>query len=162
MSTKIQINSLEALERLIGNDTQLEIEVRNNIVQEFAKKHLKALVNDSVFQNTINACKKELQSEVDLKVAEKIGEVKKNSWGEVTGMTLRKDIRDQIGTVVREKVDGQIAEAVEGGIKLWETDTKSIEMVVEKKFNAQIERFIDSEVQSRLKSVIEKINGVLK
>ena len=41
MSTKIQINSLEALERLIGGDTELEIEVRNSIVQEFAKKYLK-------------------------------------------------------------------------------------------------------------------------
>lgn len=162
MSTKIQINSLEALERLIGNDNALEIEVRNNIVQEFAKKHLKALVNDSVFQNTIHACKKELQAEVDNKVAEKIGEVKKNSWGEVTGMTLRKDIKDQIGTVVREKIDGQIAEAVEGGIKLYQSGSNEIENVVTRKFNYHIEKYIDSEVQSRLKSVIEKINGVLK
>ena len=41
---KIQINSLEALERLIGGDTQVEIEIRNSIVQEFTKKYLKSLV----------------------------------------------------------------------------------------------------------------------
>ena len=40
---KIQINSLEAVERLIGGDTEVEIEVRNSVVQEFAKKHLKAV-----------------------------------------------------------------------------------------------------------------------
>jgi hypothetical protein len=38
MSVKIQINSLEALERLIGNDNNLEIDIRNSIVQNFTKK----------------------------------------------------------------------------------------------------------------------------
>ena len=45
MSTKIQINSLDALERLIGGDTELEIEVRNSVIQKFAEKHLKPLAN---------------------------------------------------------------------------------------------------------------------
>ncbi len=48
MSTKIQINSLEALERLIGNDNELEMEIRNSIVQEFTKKHLKVIANENV------------------------------------------------------------------------------------------------------------------
>ena len=42
-SVTIQINSLEALERLIGNDAELEINIRNAIVQKFTKKHLKAI-----------------------------------------------------------------------------------------------------------------------
>lgn len=37
---KIQINSLEALERLIGGDTELEIDIRNSIVHKFTQKHL--------------------------------------------------------------------------------------------------------------------------
>jgi hypothetical protein len=161
MNTKIQINSLAAIERLIGNNTELEIEVRNNIVQEFAKKHLKALVNDSVFSNAISTCKKELQKEVETRVSEQIGEFKKNSWGEITGMTLRSDIKEQINKVVREKMDGQIAEAVEGGIKQWQS-TGTVDKTIDTKFNQQIEKYIDTEVQRRLKLVIEKINGVLK
>lgn len=43
MSVKIQINSIEALERLIGGDSAFEIEVRNSVVQDFSKKHLKAV-----------------------------------------------------------------------------------------------------------------------
>jgi len=50
---KIQINSLEALERLIGGDTQVEIEIRNSIVQEFTKKYLKALVNETIASEVI-------------------------------------------------------------------------------------------------------------
>ena len=48
---KIQINSLEALERLIGGNTELEIELRGAIVQEFAKKHLKAVANETIIAN---------------------------------------------------------------------------------------------------------------
>lgn len=43
---KIQINSLEVIERLIGGDSKLEIDIRNSIVQSFSKKYLKPLVND--------------------------------------------------------------------------------------------------------------------
>ncbi len=51
----IQINSLEALERLIGGDSQVEIDVRNNIVQAFAEKHLKALAGSSQINVAISA-----------------------------------------------------------------------------------------------------------
>lgn len=77
MSTKIQINSLEALERLIGNDNELEIQVRNNIVQEFAKKHLKAIANETTFQNEITTFKRKLQEEFDKKLEESIDTVKR-------------------------------------------------------------------------------------
>lgn len=45
---KIQINSLEALERLIGGDTEVEIDIRNSVVQEFTKKHLKAIATNDL------------------------------------------------------------------------------------------------------------------
>ena len=45
---KIQINSLDALERLIGGDTEIEIEVRQSVAENFAKKHLKSLANDEL------------------------------------------------------------------------------------------------------------------
>lgn len=36
--------SAEALERLIGNDTQIEIEIRQQIADQFAKRYLKSLI----------------------------------------------------------------------------------------------------------------------
>lgn len=50
---KIQINSLAALERLIGGDTEVEIEVRDSIVQNFSKKHLKT-VAQALIESGIN------------------------------------------------------------------------------------------------------------
>ena len=63
MSTKIQINSLDALERLIGGDTEVEIEIRNSIVQEFVKKHLKALVNHSLVVEAVGKAMNEVRGE---------------------------------------------------------------------------------------------------
>lgn len=65
MSTKIQINSLAALERLIGGDSETEIEIRNSIVQEFTKKHLKKIADESMdgFKSEIFAlCRNEIGS----------------------------------------------------------------------------------------------------
>lgn len=60
-SVTIQINSLEALERLIGNDAELEINLRNAIVQEFAKKHLKAVAQSEYMLKAEIAIKAELE-----------------------------------------------------------------------------------------------------
>jgi len=45
VGTKIQINSLEALKRLIGGDTELEIELRKSVAMELVKKHIVAKFN---------------------------------------------------------------------------------------------------------------------
>lgn len=68
---KIQINSLEALERLIGGDTDLEIEVRNSVVQDFTKKHLKALATSEVVSLQNKACIQEIKDEFFVTVKER-------------------------------------------------------------------------------------------
>jgi len=45
---KIQINSLAALERLIGGDNDVEIEIRKSVVENFMKKHINAIANSKV------------------------------------------------------------------------------------------------------------------
>ena len=41
---KLTINA-EALERLIGGDSDIEIEIRQQIADQFCKRHLKSLIN---------------------------------------------------------------------------------------------------------------------
>ena len=57
---KIQINNLEALERLLGNDTELEAEIRKSIAYDFTKKHLKNLVTEDFVKKTEKALSSEL------------------------------------------------------------------------------------------------------
>jgi hypothetical protein len=70
MSIKIQINSLKALERLIGGDNEIEIEIRNNIVQEFSKRYLKSIVSDRL----ILRVKEDLEADIIKSANEQFGE----------------------------------------------------------------------------------------
>lgn len=72
MSIKIQINSLEALERLIGGDSELEIEIRNSIVQEFSRQYLKPIAITQQFQTTLTNIQKQASSVIQDKVNEEV------------------------------------------------------------------------------------------
>lgn len=91
---KIQINNLAALERLIGGDTELEIEIRNNIVQEFTKRHLKGLVETETIKQAITDTKLMVVNYAKKEVAEQIGEVKR-SYGSTT-YKLQDDVVEAI------------------------------------------------------------------
>jgi hypothetical protein len=57
---KIQINSLAALERLIGGDNEVEIEIRKSVVENFMKKHINAIANSNVTEGIKNEIMKTL------------------------------------------------------------------------------------------------------
>lgn len=44
-TVKIQINSMEALERLIGGDADVEFEVRRSVAADFARKYIKGILS---------------------------------------------------------------------------------------------------------------------
>jgi hypothetical protein len=98
---KLQINSLEALERLIGNDTDLELQLRQQVAAEFAKKYLKAIVQDEWFQKWMQSLKEELQKTFANMVKEEIGEVYFSAFGPETvrvnklGPALQTKIREE-------------------------------------------------------------------
>ena len=60
----IQINNLEALERLIGGDTEVELDIRNSVVQAFSKKHLKVVAESAVMIELAKSIKLTIQDEL--------------------------------------------------------------------------------------------------
>lgn len=157
MGTTLQINSLEALERLIGNDNETEVAIRNSIVLEFTKKHLKSIANESAFQHDINQFKQKLQDEFDKKVNDAIATIKRSyESGPIQSITLNSDVTAKINTMVGNKVEEKIAEAVEGGIKYWEQDAK-IDKRVSQLMDYHAEQHIKTEVKKRLNDVVGKL-----
>lgn len=63
ITTKIQINTLEGLKELIKNDSEIEIKVKESIINGFCKDYLKGCANSEVI--------KELKDEI-------MDELKKN------------------------------------------------------------------------------------
>ena len=104
---QIQINNLAALERLIGGDSELEFEIRNNIVQAFANKHLKPLVNDLKFDAMLRKVQESGQEEVKKVIEEKLGKFVTINWRESFSLNdnIKASIRQEAQTKIKEQVD---------------------------------------------------------
>lgn len=83
MTSKIKliISSPDVLDRLIGGDTELELELRQCAAAEFAKRHLKSIINDEKLIQLKNDIKKDFDHALKKEKAEllkEIGEYKRN------------------------------------------------------------------------------------
>jgi transcriptional regulator CtsR len=108
-SLTLQINSLEALEKLIGGDTQVELDIRNNIVQAFAEKHLKAMAGTSQINTAISTVRCSVENEIKAELKKQFGEYA-DKWrydiklNEEVKEVIRKTTKENIGTFVKEYV----------------------------------------------------------
>ena len=91
---KIQINNLEALERLLGNDSEFEMEVRNSVAQNFAKKYLKSLIQGWDVKPFVNFIKSYID---DNYFTQSLGKVYLNT-----------DVVDKLKLAISEKFDSLI------------------------------------------------------
>lgn len=103
MSVKIQINSLEALERLIGNDTQLEIELRQSVAVAMTKKYVSALVDKQILKDVIAETQVQKQSNFGSD-----GLYYRVNLSDGIKEKIREYVQQQIGDSVREIVDSSI------------------------------------------------------
>ena len=109
MGTKIQINNLEALERLIGGDSETEIEIRNAIVQEFAKKHLKGIATEEYVKLSEEAIKQAIKDEYFIETKSK------SAWSNTVlsfNPKILSKIKEELKLVVKEKVEKIISEII--------------------------------------------------
>ena len=149
MSTKIQINSLEALERLIGNDNELEIELRNSIVQQFAKKHLKGVVTKDVMTSYSNAIFNEVKQEFF--TDKQIGQ----GYSSKVESHFRTDKLEALKQQINYNVNLEVSALVQEALK----KTKIIEQINEKLENASryiCEDLTSSVLERRLDALVEK------
>lgn len=121
----IQINNLEALERLIGGDTEVEIDIRQNIVETFTKKHLKTLANDTTMARigelVKQECGKELLESFEVK----------NSWGSgtKTEFKLNEKARQLLKESLRYTIDSEIRDIIDEQIELQNSKAKVKEIL---------------------------------
>jgi hypothetical protein len=150
MSTKIQINSLEALERLIGNDNELEIEIRNSVVQNFTKRYLKDLAKTGLVANIAKAVQSEIKSEF-------FEDIKTGSWN-ITTTVFKKEIlekvKEELKYTAKQELSSVVSEIVEEQ-KVYDTiKTKldsTVEWITEQLAPQRLESRIEKLVEARLK-----------
>lgn len=143
MSTKIQINSLEALERLIGGDSEFEIEIRNSVVQEFAKKHIKCLAQNFSFRDS-SIITKLIQDEV------------KNCIGEEHYFNNTIKLNQKYIVYIQQVIEQKIKDIV---VKTTTDvfDTFNLEKMTENRLKLLTIQTVDELVKTKLKKISEQI-----
>ena len=109
MSIKIQINSLEALERLIGGEAEMEVSIRNSVVQQFSETHLKSLVNSSLMKDTANAVANEIKAEF-------FETITTNQWGNKQTLfspAVKEKLKNSLMMAARRELAVVVNEALE-------------------------------------------------
>lgn len=147
MAIKIQINSLEALERLIGGDNELEIEVRNSVVENFTKKHLKAIAEDTRLRLIGEAVTNEIKNTFF-----------EESKGYNSKITFKKEVLERLSDDINLSGRKQLRETVElaiGESQARERINEAIESaalrIADELTDGNLERRIDNLVNKKLK-----------
>ena len=154
MAIKIQLNSKEALDRLIGGDSEIELTLRNNIVQEFAKTHLKSLVNDEVISKSINKVKSDLELQI---LNEFYDKERVNYYTDKFKLkeTVKEKFKIELNTIfselIRESVNSFREELNK---KLTEVSDDMFNRIK----NSQYDDIINSKVKMKLKEIVDLMN----
>ena len=106
---KIQINNLEALERLFGikDGEDISIELRGNIVQEFTNKHLKGIANDDAIKKAIL----EVKDNIALRVNDAL--VTKGSYQTM----IRSDVIKRLDEYIKNEIERHLKSILDGPVK---------------------------------------------
>lgn len=143
---KVKISlSLAALERLIGGDSELEVELRHQIVRNFTEKHLKQLANSELMSQTYRQINNDIKTEVAKYVSGHWVAV----WGEQFGVdsVLAKGIKNEVDKLVKETIAALITLTVESKLSNWDnyTDNK-----IKALFDAKISDLVNQKFQEKL------------
>ena len=152
----IQINNLEALERLIGGDSQLEIDIRNSVVQKFAEKHLKSVANSDAIKTTLSQIQDTITQNVKHQCEREVATFKTSYGGSITDIKLNPAVQKEIDTQVRTIAYGIIQKQVDESIKFW-ANSAEIEQIVNKKFEYYTNEIINNKVKERLDAIRKSI-----
>lgn len=111
---KVQINDLAALERLIGGDTEVEMDIRNNIVQKFVNKHLKGLAYGK-YQAGFDQFLNELQGLIKAEFIKVFGleEVGQGMYGSPKVLEMSRATKESFRKAVNDHVQKFIYDATD-------------------------------------------------
>lgn len=152
----IQINNREALERLIGGDSEVEIDIRNSVVQKFAERHLKALANSEPVTSTLKTINESIVNYGKQKVDAEVATFKQDYYKNITEVKLNPAIHAEIDRQIKQKMDTFIFDTVQAAVKTWSDEIK-----VDERIEKRVAYFTDEYIREAVKKRIEKLKAAL-
>jgi uncharacterized protein YajQ (UPF0234 family) len=148
---RIELDS-SALDRLIGGDTEVELHLRKQIVQEFAKRQLKVVAETTAYGDAVE----EIKQHVNKLVKEHFGVenlVTSHLWPTID-YRLKSMIESLVKEHAQKAVDVALLEIIEHQKHYW---NRAIEAVVKKNMDRQIEKEIEKGIRERLEAALKII-----
>ncbi len=132
MGTKIQINSLKALEQLLHANPEVEMEIRRSVLKEYERKHILPSV----------------EARVKLLAATEADALLGNTdyYGK---LTLKKKFRDQIKTLVQKECDKEVRAMVKELVKEFAV-AANVKEIVDMLVSASVMNKAKEEVQKKV------------
>lgn len=166
MSEKLRLTlTTSALERLIGGDTETELDLRQAVVAEFAKRHLGAILKSSEFQKAIEDYKETIREEA----AKVFGEAKKDKPWESFKYELSSEVKDSIRTVAMEafnqEMEGvrkEMRERVSEVRDLAQERIKEAVSDIRKDLYTAVNKVVNEETRREIRVRIEKVLDTMK
>lgn len=153
-AVKLQINSREALERLIGGDSQLEVELRNSVVQDFTNRHLKGVANQIDTKRIIGLIEKSLEEYI----AAHFGTPDKDIYGRyIRSVTLNGVVKEAIDKEIQSVLPNLITKAVEKAVDSF-LKKNNIEGMINVRFSILTKELINQEVKKKFEEITKEFN----
>jgi hypothetical protein len=148
--------SVPALERLIKDDSEIEVQLKQGVIANFVDKHLRSLLNDDLLRTKINELSIAVNSEAAKVVKTKIGDF---VGGYNRQYVLNKEFSDRltetITSKVRESVDRIVSEKIETYSKTRDIDSM-ITKYIEHKFTTVTNAMIEEKAKELLAQALKK------
>jgi hypothetical protein len=151
---KLQINSLDAIERLIGGDTEIELDIRGSIVQAFAKKHLKCIADSPQLKSIMAG----LADDAIKVVSAQLGTVTGTQyWNQK--INLNREVREELVKAAREAAQAEMAAAIKKAVEEVKADVTS--GYIEKIVKSHVKATLDAEVKAAVNERFKKLAATL-
>lgn len=154
---KIQL-TLPALERLLGGDSALEIELRHQVASQFADKHLKPLINSPELRQAVNDIKEAGAKLVKETLRKEVFEVR-NRGGYATEVKLPPEAEEAIKSVVVTQGRALVQQIVVQALDAWTLD--KIEALVDLRLQQFIEGAVADMVKLKMKEKMEEVRKLV-
>lgn len=149
MNKRLQIIvSAEALRDMIGGDAEVEVKIRQGIADEFARKYIKSLVNESTVQAAVEDVKRIVNEMAD-KITEK--DFTREGWSRIwrpkpeLAKLVEEVVNNKIQNIINDTISKRVSE-----LNFTELISKQIDKSIKYKIDQGITNGIN-EILARLK-----------
>ena len=138
--------TVPALERLIGGDTEVEVELRKQIVMEFTRRHLKEVATEETWKAVLA----EVAVHINAVVKEQIGveQVLGRHWSSISDR-----LKSMVENHVKASVETAFAAVIANQKAFWASE-------IRKALDREINRNIEREVQKRVLQILDAAKGI--